>query len=113
MTTRASERTVVWYADHLDALRPVEVTCDVPGYPHRDDAGRKMYENTHFATEREAWDCILDNLKAGVSLSARALKRAEAEVERLRADLAEDAKHHVQAQDNHEEWLHAHRSVPA
>ena len=75
---------------------PIEVACPDGLHPNKDADGISIYENTHFKTEREAWQNIEDNVTAGVSLAGSEVKRAE-EMMRLAEKNAADA---VKAYDN-------------
>lgn len=81
--------------------RPFEVTCDADkfGYPHYDDTGDKMFDNTHFRTEREAWDCLLKNADAGENLWASSYRAAQAGLDKATKHLAEAAAFAVEVRD--------------
>jgi hypothetical protein len=49
---------------------PVEVEADIPSFPHKDSAGDRIYENTHFLTLDKAWSHHIREHRAGLSLGA-------------------------------------------
>lgn len=80
-----SETKIWWYADYLVEMKPVKTTG--PGYSGSDAEGREMYLNTHFSTEKEAWNSIFRNLEAWHNMAVRGLRRAEKAVEEEKADV--------------------------
>lgn len=52
--------------------KPIAFECN--DSRDRDDLGRKQYDNTHFDTIAEAWERLLAETKAGLSLSAGRLR---------------------------------------
>lgn len=63
-------------------LRPVKCVCeDKFGYPYycTDEEGdtHMVFNNTHFKTKEEAWQSIVDSVKAAVWLSKRQLRQAK------------------------------------
>ena len=49
-------------------------------YPGEDSEGDTCYENTHFADEQDAWDSLLSEAKAWVSLAAGRVIRTRGEL---------------------------------
>lgn len=92
-------------------LEPVLCECEVRGYPNKTISGELMYDNTHFATEQEAWGSILSSWDAGVVLAVRALELARMVVEKATQELAEMSLNRVKAEDKHREWLEGCRDV--
>jgi hypothetical protein len=84
--------------------KPVPVECDGLDYLMPDADGRTMYENTHFATEAEAWECLLDEVKAGESLAERDYRQAKDVLERCTRALADAAQERVATERNFERW---------
>lgn len=69
-----------------------EVECEKHGYPHNDEHGECQYDNTHFDTEEEAREKLLEEAKAGVSLASSRRKQDRKSLEestRILADAAE------------------------
>jgi hypothetical protein len=73
--------TDAWFAD-TETLRPRAVTCAELKAFVRDSDGRTICVNTHFATEAEAWDKVLREAAAGLSLSASEVRECRARLER-------------------------------
>ena len=71
---------------------PVEMECDVFGYPEATTSGEIMYENTHFRTKEEAWESIRASCEAGMNLIAGSIKRCEAQLAALHEDAANEVK---------------------
>lgn len=69
---------------------PVEVEAEIPEWPNLDADGEEIFENTHFLNVDEAWEKLLIETAAGVSLNAMS-------VIRIRKDLAEMEKKLVDA----------------
>jgi hypothetical protein len=80
----------VWYVND-DIDRPEPVDCQVAGYPNKDEKGRTMYLNSHFASEADAWTHLLRSAQAGQSLSCMAYKEAQDRLTRCTEQLAADA----------------------
>jgi hypothetical protein len=68
------------YRADTDLLRPVRVHCPDGRYPAHDADGKIVYENTHFDSERDAWECLFRNAQAGVSLAGGRVKEARQRV---------------------------------
>ena len=66
----------MWRActDRLDAIL---VECPDGLYPNNDAEGYKIFENTHFETESEAWKKLLAETEAGVSLAGSRMIEVE------------------------------------
>lgn len=50
------------------------VACAIPAYPHLDEDGDKIFENTHFATEEAAWAHLEAEASAWVRDTAKRLE---------------------------------------
>lgn len=96
----------VWFAG--DGSAP-EKTQKVAGaaYPLTDVEGRPLFVNTHFDTEKEAWEYLLKNAEAGMSMAQRDYEQAKRTVETAKTELAEDASRVVQIRDGYEKFLEA------
>jgi hypothetical protein len=49
------------------------VECPKPSYPNKDADGDKIFENTHFKREEDAWKHLEDEASAWVRSTAREL----------------------------------------
>ncbi len=68
------------------------VECELHGFPHDDEHGNTQFENTHFDTESEAWERLLREAQAGISLGERSRVRAREELDRVTRALADAAE---------------------
>jgi hypothetical protein len=84
---------VIRYKRVEDKPYPVAVECEKRGYPHPDADGATQFENTHFDTEAEAWQCVLDNATAWHSMAVHGLREAEQRVQHRLEELGTAAKH--------------------
>lgn len=91
----------VYYAD-TEALRPVPTTIEPRG--DRDEAGRTVYENTHFRTEREAWERLIAEATAGVKLGGSAVERQRSILAEAETQLVKDALDLKTVLDGFERW---------
>lgn len=82
----------------------VAVECPVPGYPNRDADNEVQYVNSHFDTEREAWDSLLANTAAGQSLAVGEYEDAKAHLGAKTRKLAERAAVHTRAMAAFDQW---------
>ena len=77
------QRRVMWRGD-FQRGRPARVTVPAgpTSLPNRlvyDSEGEEVWSNTHFKTEREAWDFIEREAEASLSMIERAQKRNDEE----------------------------------
>lgn len=105
-------KTVLWYADYDDGQRPVRTTADKPKYPNYDDDGRQIYENTHYRTEKEAWDYIMRNLEAGIGIAASRVKQAQSDLLKANEFAAKMAIQLSSGMDNYEAWKREQEKEP-
>ena len=84
----------------LAEARAVAVECEQRGHPHRDADGCPQYENTHFDHESEAWEKLLREAEAGLSLATGARQRAQLELQRLTVAVADEAATWKRAREN-------------
>ncbi|WP_376956440.1 hypothetical protein ABNQ39_00305 (plasmid) [Azospirillum sp. A26] len=84
--------------------RPVTVECEVPAYPNADADGCTIYENTHFLSEAEAWERVLAEHDAGLSLEARRVKNLRAELEAAEKSTATAAILATEAREAFRQW---------
>lgn len=71
---------------------PVEVECEVRGYPHKDSDGEEQFHNTHFDSEDEAWEKAQRSAEAYVAIAGRDVVTAEEILSKARAKAGEAAK---------------------
>lgn len=95
---------MIVYKWNTEAPHPIAVECDKPGFPHFDADGEMMFDNTHFATEEEAWEALVQDREAGLSLSARELRRLQAKVREITDETAEAGAQLVEVRKNYERW---------
>lgn len=96
----------VWVVEGARGINAPIKTKRVAGksWPDYDIDGRKMFVNTHFATEGEAWAKLLAEVRAGQSLDAGRYRSAQTNLARATTDLAESAAHVVDVERAFEEW---------
>lgn len=83
---------------------PVAVECEVPSHPHLDSEGCKIFSNTHFLSEAEAWERVLDEHDAGLSLEARKVKNLRADLEAAEKRTATAAIYATEAREAFRQW---------
>ncbi|MBI4672421.1 MAG: hypothetical protein HY741_12255 [Chloroflexi bacterium] len=81
----------MWRADKTK-LTPVKVECPDGLYPHNDADGEKIFNNTHFETEEEAWAQLRGNVLAWVEMAGAQITQAEFELQKRKDDAANAAK---------------------
>ncbi len=72
-------------------LKVIEVECESFLYLKKDNNGDVIYENTHFASEEEAYNKAITECDAGMSLIARDIESLTKELERLKNELTKYA----------------------
>lgn len=93
----------VWFrGEHGE--RPT-LTKKVKGtqYPATDIEDRRLFVNTHFATEDEAWASALSEASAGVRLSSGDYRNAQRRLEEATKQLAEDTAKFVDLKEADEQ----------
>lgn len=93
----------VWRGTDGD-LEPVRMECEQFGYPNRTDTGERMWNNTHFRTEAEAWSSILKGVVACIALAARNVENARGKLSAAEKESADACTAFVAAHDNYEKW---------
>lgn len=78
---------------------PEAVQCDEVGYPHRDAQGRIQYDNTHYDTEAEAWERLVEGAEAWVSLAGDGIRTAREALRRAEENAGKAAEHFTLVQD--------------
>jgi len=82
----------MWRADKTKLI-PVKVECPDGLYPHNDAAdGEKIFINTHFTTEEEAWAQLRGEVLARVEMAGAQIAQAEFEMQKRKDDAANAAK---------------------
>lgn len=92
-------------------IEPVEFECETLDSSKKTTTGERMYENTHFATEEQAWNSINGAWEAGVAISSHRLKDAEATVVTLTKKLADDILKAQESKGKYLAWLLRHNKV--
>ena len=90
-----------------DRYRVVKTTGN--RYPEKDADGETIFVNKHFTTEEEAWERVMAEASAGVSLSGRSVIDAEERLLGAQKAAASSAAEYVKAKDNYEEWKRSKR----
>jgi len=88
-------------------LRPVRVLCPDGRYPVYDADGHQVFDNSHFDTEQEAWQHLLYNAEAGVSLAGGRVKEARQRVLEANEYAAEMAVEFQTVRDHYRDWERA------
>jgi hypothetical protein len=83
---------------------PVEMECEVFGFPYRTTTGEKMYVNTHFLTESEAWESIKASARASIKLADDYLIEIKDEMERAKQIAARAVERSTIVKNGFEEW---------
>lgn len=99
------------YRADTDQLKPVRVHCPDGHYPHCDADGHQVFVNTHFDTEQEAWQNLLDNAQAGVSLAGGRVKEARQRVLDANQYAADMAVEFEAVRDNFRDWQRARENM--
>lgn len=89
----------MWKYD-FDASDVREVDCPNGTWPAKDGEGHRIFENTHFKTEDEAWDHLEAERNAAISLDTSARRNARAVLDRLTTSLADHAEGLVTVREN-------------
>jgi hypothetical protein len=83
---------VIRYRYNLEAETVVAVECEERGWPHVDADGHKQHDNTHFDDEERAWQMLIDEAKAGLSIDRKQRERARALFDEATKTLADSAE---------------------
>lgn len=90
-------------AGGLDEPEPVE--CPNEGYPNRDAKGRVQYDNSHYTELVEAWEHLLRDVEAQVSIVGRDVEQARTALRRREQEAGEAAARFARIRDGHLRWL--------
>ena len=85
----------------------IPVECPVPGYPSLDVDREIQYVNTHFDTEEQAWENLLENTAAAQSLAVESYEEAKKTLSTATTRLAEKASTHSRCQEAFGVWKHS------
>ena len=85
--------------------KPVEMECYEFGYPNKTTTGEIMYANTHFKTERDAWESILRSVKAGVEIAGHDVANIENKLIKAQKMAGEAARDFWIASIGYNEWI--------
>lgn len=99
MMAEESAKTL-WRADP-EQFHAVEVECPDGGHPASDADGIPIYGNTHFATEKKAWESLRTEFDAWISLSAASLTSAEKAVRRCQCECGKACQGSATVRGNH------------
>ena len=91
MSNDTSNTPTMWRADKTK-LAPVKVECPNGLYPNNDADGEKIFNNTHFQTEEEAWAQLRGEVLAGVAMAGAQIAQAEFELQKRKDQAANAAK---------------------
>jgi hypothetical protein len=83
---------VIRYTYDYRGTKIIAHECEKRGYPHKTASGETQYDNTFFDTELEAWEALLRETEAGLSLDTSARKQARANLEKITQQLADTAE---------------------
>jgi hypothetical protein len=78
--------------------------CEEFGYPNYTTTGERMYENTHFMTEQEAWTHIMVSVEAGVCLAGSHIRHVETQLRKAREEAGDAARDYDDAHRKYKEW---------
>jgi len=97
---------IIYHAE-CTFTRPEPVECDVPGYPNRDANGEQMFENTHFATEGEAWEKLVEGHRLHQEAMAHYVREARERLAKTEQQLVQAALDREECDRNFFEWCTA------
>lgn len=101
MSTESKPLREYWRAD-MELWKPVKTRgCDVL---ELDTDGKKIFSNSHFATEEEAWKRLKSEAEAWLHNSVGNLKEVEARVEAKRNEVIKASQIMVLLLNNRENW---------
>lgn len=91
-----------WYAKDT---APVEVECELRGYPHKDANGNVQYENSHYDTEAQAWASLVANMNARLSLVSDEVEEARRHLARVEKKAADAVVYAAAVTEGHRRFL--------
>lgn len=87
-----------------DVPHPVKVKCETFGWPNFDENGERMYDNSHWRSEAEAWAYLIRNLNAFVQLSGRRVQECKDRLSDAYREAGDAAALYSAASENYEDW---------
>jgi hypothetical protein len=90
----------VWKADRSKTA-PIQVECEVFSWPNQDADGETIYDNSHFTNEDDAWETIIANHKAGVSLACMEVNQLRSELTKAEAKVVKWSMLLNETEENH------------
>ncbi len=88
------------YTFDTDSGTIVTVECAKRGHPHRDELGNTQYDNTHFDTPDEAWEKLIREAKAGLSINTSSVSNLRENLAKAEKRLADSAIKLQTAEEN-------------
>jgi hypothetical protein len=80
----------LWRVDY-DALSVAEVDCPDGGFPARDADGVKIFDNSHFRTEEDAWIAIERDVNSHIVMVGRAVEDARERLRKIEVEAGDAA----------------------
>lgn len=109
---QACSLTVVWRARY-GLERPERQACEKPGWPNCTTDGETMYENTHFTEEAEAWEKLIVENRAGLSLDTARVEELRKQLRKAEETAATAGIVYIACVKAHEEWQRESANVQA
>jgi ABC-type transporter lipoprotein component MlaA len=100
--------TALYRAD-TTLLTVLRVECpDGTKYPAADADGTTIYDNmTHFPTEAEAWERLMREVEAGVSLAGSRVLEVRSRLQDANQYAADQAVEYATVRDRYRDWRRA------
>ena len=96
------------YRADTTLLTVVRVECpDGPKNAVEDADGCTIYVNTHFPTEAEAWERLMREVEAGVSLAGSRVLEVRSRLRDANQYAADQTAEYVTARDRYRDWQRA------
>lgn len=86
-------------------IEPIEFKCENFGYPNLTTTGEKMFDNTHFLTEEQAWNSINRSWEAGVHLITISLREAREKVQKYTDMLTDEVLKAQESKEKYRAWI--------
>ncbi|MCP4745682.1 MAG: hypothetical protein GY874_06005 [Desulfobacteraceae bacterium] len=97
---KADNNLIPVWRGATDKTKPIKMWCKKFGYPHKTTCGETMYVNTHFRTEPQAWDRLMNDSNANVRLAALDVQMAKKRLEIARKIEAKASRNFSQTKQN-------------
>lgn len=82
---------IIYKIDYPNADKPIRQEVEKAGFPNLDADGETQYENTHFSDEATAWDALVRELEAGLSIDMKTVRRKIDDLQKAKDSLTETA----------------------